>query len=40
MLAKIIACLDVKHGKVVKGTQFRDHETMGDILELAARYNE
>lgn len=40
MLAKIIACLDVKEGVVVKGTQFRDHETMGDALTLAKRYSD
>ncbi|NKB46961.1 MAG: imidazole glycerol phosphate synthase subunit HisF, partial [Legionellales bacterium] len=39
MLAKrIIACLDVKHGQVVKGVQFRDHQIVGDILTLAQRY--
>lgn len=40
MLAKIVACLDVKDGVVVKGTQFKNHETMGDMVELAKRYNE
>ena len=39
MLTKrIIACLDVHHGRVVKGVQFRNHRDMGDILELAQRY--
>ncbi|RKF19566.1 imidazole glycerol phosphate synthase subunit HisF [Alginatibacterium sediminis] len=39
MLAKrIIPCLDVKDGKVVKGVQFRNHEIMGDIVPLAQRY--
>lgn len=39
MLAKrIIPCLDVKDGKVVKGVQFRNHETIGDIVPLAERY--
>jgi cyclase len=39
MLAKrIIPCLDVKDGAVVKGVQFRSHETVGDILTLAQRY--
>jgi cyclase len=39
MLAKrIIPCLDVKDGQVVKGVQFRGHEVVGDIVELAARY--
>jgi len=39
MLAKrIIPCLDVKDGQVVKGVQFRDHEVVGDIVGLAKRY--
>lgn len=39
MLAKrIIPCLDVRDGKVVKGIQFQNHQTVGDILELAAFY--
>jgi cyclase len=41
MLARrIIPCLDVKDGKVVKGVQFRNHEIMGDIVPLAQRYAE
>ncbi len=40
MLARIIACLDVKDGTVVKGTQFRNHEKMGDLLTLAKRYSD
>ena len=39
MLTKrIIACLDVKDGRVVKGVRFRNHVDMGDILELSQRY--
>ncbi|PHZ28431.1 imidazole glycerol phosphate synthase subunit HisF [Yersinia bercovieri] len=39
MLAKrIIPCLDVKDGQVVKGVQFRNHEIIGDIVPLAQRY--
>ncbi|MGB6977164.1 MAG: imidazole glycerol phosphate synthase subunit HisF [Gammaproteobacteria bacterium] len=39
MLAKrIIPCLDVKDGKVVKGIRFRNHQIVGDIVELAERY--
>ena len=39
MLARrIIPCLDVKNGVVVKGVQFRNHEVMGDIVPLAKRY--
>ncbi|TAN08289.1 MAG: imidazole glycerol phosphate synthase subunit HisF [Rhodanobacteraceae bacterium] len=37
---RIIACLDVKDGKVVKGVRFRDHIVMGDIVELALRYRD
>ncbi len=41
MLAKrIIPCLDVKDGQVVKGVQFRNHEVVGDIIDLAARYRD
>jgi cyclase len=41
MLAKrIIPCLDVKDGQVVKGIQFRDHEVVGEILDLARRYRD
>lgn len=41
MLAKrIIPCLDVKDGRVVKGVRFRNHEDVGDIETLAARYAE
>jgi cyclase len=35
---RIIACLDVKDGKVVKGVRFRDHVVVGDIVERALRY--
>ncbi|WDE13644.1 imidazole glycerol phosphate synthase subunit HisF [Thalassomonas haliotis] len=39
MLAKrIIPCLDVRDGKVVKGVQFRNHEIIGDIVPLARAY--
>lgn len=41
MLAKrIIPCLDVKDGKVVKGVKFRNHEIIGDIVPLAKQYAE
>ncbi len=41
MLAKrLIPCLDVRDGVVVKGVQFRNHEIIGDIVPLAARYAE
>ena len=39
MLARrIIPCLDVRDGRVVKGVQFRNHEDVGDIVNLALRY--
>ena len=39
MLAKrIIPCLDVRDGQVVKGVQFRNHEIIGDIVPLVQRY--
>ena len=37
---RIIPCLDVKDGRVVKGVQFRNHEVVGDIVALARRYCE
>ena len=41
MLTKrIIPCLDVKAGRVVKGVRFVDHRDAGDPVELAAFYNE
>ena len=40
MLAKrIIPCLDVTNGRVVKGVNFVDLRDAGDPVELAARYN-
>ena len=41
MLTKrIIPCLDVKLGRVVKGVQFLDHVDAGDPVELAGYYNQ
>ena len=37
---RIIPCLDVKDGRVVKGVQFRDHRDAGDIVESAIRYRD
>ncbi len=37
---RIIPCLDVKDGRVVKGVQFRDHRDAGDIVEQAIRYRD
>ena len=40
MVAKlIIACLDVKDGRVVKGTQFINLRDAGDPVELARFYD-
>lgn len=41
MLAKrIIPCLDVTNGRVVKGTNFVELKDAGDPVEIARRYNE
>jgi len=41
MLARrIIPCLDVRDGRVVKGVQFRNHIDVGDIIDLAMRYRD
>ena len=37
---RIIACLDVKHGRVVKGVNFVNLTDEGDPVELATRYAE
>lgn len=37
---RIIPCLDVRDGRVVKGMRFREHRDLGDILELALRYRD
>ena len=37
---RIVPCLDVRGGQVVKGVQFRNHRVMGDIIELATRYRD
>lgn len=36
---RIIPCLDVRDGKVVKGVRFRDHDIVGDIVPLAEKYD-
>ena len=41
MLAKrIIPCLDVTHGRVVKGVNFVELKDAGDPVEIARRYND
>lgn len=37
---RIIPCLDVKDGRVVKGVRFEGHRDMGDAADLAARYRD
>lgn len=37
---RIVPCLDVRDGQVVKGVQFRDHVVMGEIVDLALRYRD
>ncbi|MGI9051102.1 MAG: imidazole glycerol phosphate synthase subunit HisF [Ilumatobacteraceae bacterium] len=39
IVARIIPCLDVDDGRVVKGTNFVDLRDAGDPVELAARYD-
>lgn len=38
LAVRVIACLDVKDGRVVKGTHFKDLKDAGDPVELAAQY--
>ncbi|NNM14996.1 MAG: imidazole glycerol phosphate synthase subunit HisF [Gammaproteobacteria bacterium] len=37
---RIIPCLDVADGKVIKGQQFRGHNVVGEITDLALRYRD
>lgn len=37
---RIIPCLDVRDGEVVKGVRFRDHVIVGRIEDLALRYRD
>ncbi|MCX8033232.1 MAG: imidazole glycerol phosphate synthase subunit HisF [Thermoleophilia bacterium] len=39
LLKRVIPCLDVDRGRVVKGTNFVDLRDAGDPVELAARYD-
>jgi len=36
---RIIPCLDVKGNKVVKGIQFKNHQIVGSIVDLAKKYS-
>ena len=38
--ARIIPCLDVADGRVVKGVRFKDHRDIGDIVDHALRYRD
>lgn len=40
LMRRIIPCLDVRDGKVVKGVRFRNHVVIGEIVELALRYRD
>lgn len=40
LMARVIPCLDVKNGRVVKGVNFVDLRDAGDPVEMAAFYNE
>lgn len=37
-LPRVVVCLDVREGRVVKGTRFEGLRDVGDPVELAARY--
>jgi len=37
---RVIPCLDVRDGRVVKGVRFRDHVDVGDVVDLARRYRD
>lgn len=37
---RLVPCLDVRDGQVVKGVRFRDHVVVGAIEELALRYRD
>ncbi len=37
---RIVPCLDVRHGRVVKGVRFENLREVGDPVALAARYRE
>jgi cyclase len=39
LATRVIPCLDVDAGRVVKGTKFRDMRDAGDPVELAAHYD-
>ena len=36
---RIIACLDVRDGRVVKGVRFAGHRDMGDVVAMAGPTN-
>lgn len=38
--ARIIPCLDVADGRVVKGVRFRNHRDVGDVVEHVRRYRD
>lgn len=40
LAVRVIPCLDVKEGRVVKGTNFTNLKDAGDPVELATRYGE
>ena len=36
---RIVACLDIANGMVVKGVKFKNHEIIGEIVEMAEKYS-
>ena len=37
---RLIPCLDVKDGFVVKGVRFKNHDVLGDVCQFAKKYND
>ena len=39
-MRRILACLDVRDGRVVKGVRFAGHRDIGDVVALARRHRD
>lgn len=40
LLKRVVVCLDVRHGKVIKGVNFEGIKDIGDPVDFAIRYDE
>lgn len=40
LLKRVVVCLDVRHGKVIKGVNFEGIKDIGDPVDFAVRYDE